>query len=653
MKISSNLLKLKKIELDLAIAILGILAGISFLFESIIFANNHFHYFVVLFFPSLLYAFFRKKATYKIPSVSYSKNFILAWIAIFLILVFLITWISRTKLYYKSSIYFFLCSLATLPIILHIFGCDTKKKQYLWIILFEIIFLSVVVRYSIYYDSAGTYGQDPWWHTQWIKETIETGHITHGQYLINAYYNFPIFHLLNGIASIISLLSIHDAIFISTGIVGNCVIPSLFIFLIAKKIFSDKIALLSALVYSLSGYSIERGISIIPMTLGVSLFILILYTIFIIHTKNRAAFLILFLLFSLTLVLTHPLATLITFISLITIYIGNIIYNKIFDIKNNNTNTNLRNTVITLLSLIIVFGIVTVFVWGAKGADRQSFFERVIMPSIAHIFSAGKSRFADNSLRYSVPYIIALLESSTFWLLMFFAIFASLFPLSKKYKSEEKFSMILIFLALYGSIIISSILSIQRILPWRWYIFMMIPLSILGVAGLFKLLSFMKSHTVKLVGIGLVIISIIFLAQITPPVNQTSPLFYSGYSSSRACWTESELIAAKTLYEISCGNPITDLYYGQIIPYIIGHNNYSKMCSKSNSIFIWRNYYLNHPEWNDKYITCIHKGKYRSNYDPTKRYYITDLIKIYGIEIEYAPLIYTNGNVKAYPQGEE
>lgn len=650
MKISLNPLKLKKIELDLAIAILGILAGISFLFESIVFGNNHFHYFVVLFSPSLLYIFFRKKAPHKIPDASSSKNLILAWIAIFLILVFLIIWVSHTNLYYKPPMYFFLCSLATLPIILHIFGCDTKKNHHLGIILVEIIILSGVVRYSIYYDSAGIYGQDPWWHTQWVKETIETAHITPGQYLINGYYNFPVFHLLNGIASIISLLSIHDVMFISIGVIGNCVISTLFIFLIAKKIFSDKIALLSALVYSLSDYSIERGISILPMTLGVSLFILILYTIFIISTKNKAVFLMLFLLFSSTLVLTHTLASLITFISLVTIYIGNMIYNKIFNIK---INANLRNTTIILISLITIFGIMTVFVWSAKGADHQSFFERVVIPSIAHIFSAGKSRFANNSLRYSVPYIISLLESSTFWLLMFFAIFASLFPLSKKYKSGEKFNMILIFLVLYGSVTISPIFSIQHILPWRWYVFIMVPLSILGVAGVFKLLSFVRNHAVKLIGIGLVIISIVSLAQITPPVNQTSPLFYSGYSSSRACWTESELIAAKTLYGVSCGKPITDLYYGHIIPYIIGHNNYSKMCSKSNSIFILRNYYLNHPEWNNKYITYIHMGKYHSNYDPTKRYYITDLIKIYGIETEYAPLIYTNGNVKAYLQGEK
>ncbi len=287
MKISFNLLKLKEMELDLAIAILGIFAGISFLFESIICGNNHFHYFVVLFFPSLLYVFFGKRATHKIPDLSFSKNFILAWIAIFLILIFLIIWISHTNLYYKPPIYFFLCSFATLPIILHIFGCNTKKIDHLWIILFEIIILSVVVRYSFYYDSAGIYGQDPWWHTQWIKETFEQGHLTPGKYLRNTYYNFPIYHLLNGITSKLSTLSIHDGLFVSTGIIGNCVVPILFVFLIVRKIFGTKIALFSTMIYNLSRYQIEHGISITPMTLGTGLFVIVLYLAFSLHNLKK------------------------------------------------------------------------------------------------------------------------------------------------------------------------------------------------------------------------------------------------------------------------------------------------------------------------------------------------------------------------------
>lgn len=644
MRFAFNLSKLKEIGLDSAIAILGMLGGIFILIESIVCGNNHFHYSVLMFLPSFLYIIFRKKATHKIPNVLFSKNFILAGIAIFFLLVFLIIWISHTTLYYEPPIYFFLCSLAAVPIILHIFGCDTKKNYYLWLVLFEIIILSIVIRYSAYYGSAGIYGQDPWWHTQWIKETIETGHITPGQYRINPYYNLPIFHLLSGITSIISLLSIQDTTFISIGFAGSCMIPTLFIFLIARKFFDDKIALLSALVYSLSGYSIQYGVSIIPMTLGVALFIIALYLILVLNSKriHQTIYLMLLLLFFPALILTHSLATLITFSSMVTIYIGNMAYNKIFNVK---SGVNSRNTTATLISFII-FGMMIIFMWSIKGADHRSFFDRLIIPAITHIFSTGKSILPNNLLEYSLPYTIILLTRSSFLIPMLFAIFVSLFSLSKKGRSGEKFSMILIFLVLYGSITVSYILSIRYIIPWRWYIFMMVPLSIIGVAGIFKLCSFMNSRAVKLVGIGVIIISIIFLAQITPPTNQTSPLFYSGYSSSRASWTESEMAAAKTLYEMSCGNPITDIYYGNIIPYIVGHEEYVNMSSKDNSIFIWRNYFLNHPDWNDKYVTRIHMGKSRYNYG--EEGYISDFVKEYGIETECAPLIYTNGNVKAY-----
>jgi len=495
MRFAFNLSKLKGMDLGSTTAILGMLVGISILIESIVCNNNHFHYFVVAFLPSLLYIFLRKKVRDRdSPNVLFSKNFILTCVVIFFLAISLIIWISHTNTHYRPTMYFFLCSLATVPIMLHIFGYDTKKNYYLWLILLEIIFLS--------------YGQDPWWHTQWIKETIGTGHITPGQYLTNPYYNLPMFHLLSGITSTISLLSIHDATFISIGIAGNCVIPTLFIFLIAKKLFDDKIALLSALLYSLFGYSIERGISIIPMTLGVSLFIIALYLVFILNSKrtHKAIYLMLFLLFLSALALTHALATLIAFISIVTIYIGNVVYKKMFNIKG---NVNLRN-IIMLISLII-FGTMIIFTWSMRGPNHQSLLDKVVIPSITHIFSSA-SITSNNLLECPLPYGISLLVRSSFWLLMFFTIFASLFSLSKKERSEEKFIMILIFLVLYSSVTVSRILSVH-ILPWRWYIFMMVPLSILGVAGLFKLCSFMKGHhAVKLVGIGLVIISIIFLA---------------------------------------------------------------------------------------------------------------------------------------------
>ena len=88
-----------------------------------------------------------------------------------------------------------------------------------------------------------------------------------------------------------------------------------------------------------------------------------------------------------------------------------------------------------------------------------------------------------------------------------------------------------------------------------------------------------------------------------------------------------------------------------IISPITDYDNRPRMCSKNNGIFIWRNYFLNHPDWDDKYVTRIHMGKYHSKYDAydaTKKGYISNLVKIYGIKIDCAPLIYTNGNVKAY-----
>jgi len=124
--------------------------------------------------------------------------------------------------------------------------------------------------------------------------------------------------------------------------------------------------------------------------------------------------------------------------------------------------------------------------------------------------------------------------------------------------------------------------------------------------------------------------------------NDDSPFLYNG--ATRIGYTQSEITAIKTLSDMEVGCPKTDLYYGDIFPYVVGYEPYTEMVERNSSVFIVRSYYLHHPEWNQRYMDRIHKGGI-GNFEPTQ-VLISDYMNAHAIDV--CPLIYSNGNVTVY-----
>ena len=638
MKLKFRLINLKKIELDIGFAILGMLVGIFILLGSVIYGKNYYHFFIVLFFSSLVYILFRKKMLNEnnLPVTISNRNLVLLTQIIFFLSISLLIGISYQNLYYRPPVYFLLVLVASTSIVVNIFYFNANKKFNLCLVLFEIIVLAVLIKASLYYDFPGFYEQDPWWHTQWIKETIEIGHITSGNYLANGYYLFPQFHLLIGMTSVVTSLSIHNATFFSVSFIGISIIPALFLFFIAKKFTGLKIALLSTLIFSLLGDLIYRGISIIPMTLGFSLFLIIIYFIFNTSIKKILKNFLL-ILFSISLNFAHTIAAFITFLSLIALYLSSIIYNKL--VNPSKVRLSLNN--IISISFVIFFGILMLFIWSINVPFGLSFFEGISYNFINALKESGSLLQPINI----IPYYILILEQGAFLIMLFFSFIGSLFYISRKKRDIFKWGMISLPVALYGIVIIFSFYSIGTILPWRWTIFLMIPLSILGMQGLSRVSSIKKKKDRGFFIIGVIVLTIVLLSQIIGPANRDTPFFFTEYSSDRLGWTQSELTGARALYNLSCGRPITDNSYGNIFPYIIGYNEYTEMQSKNNSIFIWRNYYLHHSEWNEMYVTQIHDGL-NHIFNIKEKIFVSDYMEKIGIMNQ--SLIYTNINMKVY-----
>ena len=139
-----------------------------------------------------------------------------------------------------------------------------------------------------------------------------------------------------------------------------------------------------------------------------------------------------------------------------------------------------------------------------------------------------------------------------------------------------------------------------------------------------------------------IILVIIFMMTTNKIANNDSPQVFNG--ARRLGYTQSELTAINTLSDMGVGRPTADTYYGLIWPYVAGYDEYMEMVQGDSRVFIQRNYYLHHPEWNPHYMAGIIKGGYEEM--RRTRVLISGYMREQGID--RWPVIYINENVTVY-----
>lgn len=586
----------------------------------------------ILLFSSLLYLLFRRRIYQsedllcRIPEANQIK---LVTHIVFTVSFSLIIWLSWSNLYFRPPLYFALLLVATASIIINIICLDDTRNSNIGIALFKIIILVFVIQAGIYYQFPGIYGVDPWWHNEKILEIINKGHLPISGF--GEYYIFPLFHLVSAITEIITKVPIYSSIFESVGFVMAT--SGVFVFLICKKLINIKAGLLAALIVSLTANNIDRSTAIIPMSLGYFFFSAILSLIFN-DNKNHFAKSLLIILFSMAVIFTHPIASLITFLSLIAIFISIKLYKKI-------KGHFISSEYISFL-LLSLFGVTLLTRWMQNPPGESSFFNWNLMELIKS--SQIDAQFVLNSpeIELNIPAVIIFLNLIDYFILLGFGIIGALIYLHPKNSSQDRIALLLMAGMLFAIPYGFNLFNLKSILPDRWIIFLYFPLSILAIQGILNISNFFRNDLNRSTFIIIVVLSIIFTMIINPISNGESPFLFNG--AVRIGYTQSELTSAETLSDMKSGNPVTDIYYGYILPDLIGYNKYEDMVQNNNSIFIQRNYYLQHPEWDEKYQIRIHEGGI-GNYKPGA-VTILDYIKEHGID--KGPLIYNNGNVKAY-----
>jgi len=542
-------------------------------------------------------------------------------------------WLLWSNLYYRPTLYFALVLVTAASIILDIFYLDKIEKTQTYTILFKIIILCLSVYAGLYWEFPCILGADPWRHNVSIQGIIDFGHLD--VQFMPTYYAFPLFHIENAMVHLLTSLSPYNSVFASTGLL--VAISCVFVFLIGSEVSTEKIGLLSALVWAFNPYSIERATAITTNSLGFCFFATILYLIFC-HERKTGSITFLIILFSAALILTHHVSAFITLVFLIIIFIGITLYNRI------NRHTIAYGLISSIL--IILFGVMMLTRWMQPPPGSHAFFDLTLRNLIMSVKSEAQVTLG-SALNTNVHYGTFLLDFGGELLLLGFSIIAILMYLHSKNRNATRIALSLI--AVVPFVIVNvPFFFLQNIVPWRWYMFIYLPLSILAIQGLFSLFNLIKSNTAKLSIVALIALAVLSSMLTNTRANGDSPLFYNG--TQRFGYTQAELTTIHTLSDIKCGNPQTDVYFGDIFRYMLGHKSYMAMITRDNEVFIKRNYYLYHPEWDQKFMAYITKGV-EGELDSSRvisKGQVLVLSYIREHEIDKQPLIYNNGDTWVY-----
>ncbi len=560
-------------HLDQMVAILVLLIGTGAIVLLGLGGDPRIYLGFVIGIPALAYLLFRNRIVEGegLPQLKYSARIGKLSHIVFVLSITASLWVLQDTLYYRPLTYFVLILIAAATVLLDILYVEEIRKSLVYITLAKIIVLSASLYASLFFLYPVLNFPDSWQHAQWIKETLDSRHITRGQMIYNGYYLFPIFDLSIGMISTLTSLPVHNSFLFSTGIPIAVLLP-LFLFLIGKKVTNAKIALLAVLIISLSDQVIASATIILPQSLGFCLLLPMLYLFACL--QQRIMVVVCLMVLSATLILAHSVSAFVALIILISVFIGSIIYSKMggkcLPILPDRSQSP---------GFILLFAVAMIFWWmqtppSSGGAVFDAFLRRLYET----ITVSTQLATAIPSVETGISYGITLLNQGGYLLLLSLGLIGCFSWLHYQNRTSLRVAVTAAALTLFSIIYVSILFSWTfAIVASRWFLFLYLPLGILGVHGLAGLSNIGKRNVASLTVVSVVVLFIVFIMVTDTYSNHDSPLFRNG--AERLGYTSSEIVAIGTLQDMHVGPLVGDMYYVEAVPFILGPDRYLDMIS--------------------------------------------------------------------------
>lgn len=497
----------------------------------------------------LVYILFRKKIIPVIPQVGYVKYkyinlkiFSILYALLYLISIYLLF----HHLYNRPLIYFFViaftCTLVMVQIQIY-----SKHKSATMLILFEILLISLNLRWGILYEFPNIIGVDPVFHLNIAMDIVNFGNIPIGF----QYSAHPMMHILIATTNLLANVSPKNSLVFSSGFVVAVLLP-MFTYTICKRVFTVQIALISALLIAISNYLIWYGYMLFATSMGFVYFIILLF--FILSAKSVCQK-TLSILFFIIIVLVHPLTNVVSLFSIILLLLLQIYYSSL------SHDAHTRKIRIMSINMVILFFSFTLAYWmHSIPLSNTSFFNFIIETLVKKLTTAELTPTILSTPLERVNVLNEVINMLGAVLVLCLGIIGVLHTIRIRSNNLISIYVVSIGFFIFFTAAVSQIGGFENILPQRWFAFAYLLFAIPASVGFQLMYNINISKKFTLYIQSITIFMITFLMITSSIANMDTPI-YSKDISLRIGYFESELAASDFFGMHSNTTFVTDMRY--------------------------------------------------------------------------------------------
>jgi hypothetical protein len=370
-----------------------------------------------------------------------------------------------------------LCAVACT--VLQIVFFDTSRVWKQRVILAQVLLLGIGFKASGFFQYPTLIGNDPFYHLDLVERFIAQGQFPQGE----AYSSFPIFQVLIAVFHQLSGLDLKASFFIISVLQS---LSLLAVFSIGNVLFDHKTGLLAFLLLTLSDYQLQWGMQIIPMTIGITIFALLLMGIVVrnrYRKRFRTTWTVILILLLMVMVFVHTLSALILMISVFLLFMTFVFFEDA-----RGSQSRMPFISVTFVALAVVL---PVLYWSYNAtAPEETFLARVavtIKMSIEEAF-LGDVQMVSGAGRFSEWQVFL---GDLGWVLLLLLTMVGILGCLRLFSKRATImafiilTSVLIFIT-YGG----AFLGLRHILPARWISFLYVPACVFSAFGVKQLLDY-------------------------------------------------------------------------------------------------------------------------------------------------------------------
>lgn len=448
-----------------------------------------------------------------------------------------------------------------------------NNRAYSAFILVKLLMVGILLRAYPYFLFPLQAGVDSLYHVNFIEQLLLQGHIP----INTSYESYPMTHIVAALLSQLTGLNVKNSFFFISII---AVLSLTFLFLIGRKLFNEKIGLLSVLVLGVSASQITLGWWITAMTLGLGLLSMFIFFLWSSREKGKEiTYKVFILLLMIIVILTHPVpSTTVGILLGLTIIVSYLMYEIL--------GGSAKSTQVTSIPLTAIFITMLLGYW----RSISGFLDYHIASSMVSAFKVDRSLAIDvaPSMAIKNDVLESIWRSLPILIFLFFMIIGFLAIFRRNYTRQLPQIHYGILCACFVFFVSGiQLFKFYEALPGRWISFMEIISAFLVGIGLLVITNSTKEHR-KLVAIFTLtmIFAIVMISSGISNVISITPWD----SKPRMVLLDSERYAAERIYQLSVSEESNknNIYVDSYVMWPYQYKNSTFTAQDAGDIFLGR-----------------------------------------------------------------